>query len=227
MFQRCCHGCLFSFATGRTVRERLSPKNDCLLQFFELYHFFMRWLLVFLMSSCMAFGESIRGVVINVIDGDTITLLEKTPEQKRTCRIRLEGIDTPERGQNGYEGAKEYLENLIWGETVTVKYSQHDRYGRILGEVWYGKVFVNEELVKDGWAWIYKNFPPAGNSLPLKRRPGSPKKAFGRSRIPSRRGNGKPRREGKMPPESSLLNRLPGKTSLSGCRDDAEQGVFQ
>lgn len=110
----------------------------------------MRWLLVFLMSSCMAFGESIRGVVINVIDGDTITLLEKTPEQKRTCRIRLEGIDTPERGQNGYEGAKEYLEKLICGETVTVKYSQHDRYGRILGEVWYGKVFVNEELVKDG-----------------------------------------------------------------------------
>lgn len=84
----------------------------------------MRWLLVFLMSSCMAFGESIRGVVINVIDGDTITLLEKTPEQKRTYRIRLEGIDTPERGQNGYEGAKEYLEKLIWGETVTVKYSQ-------------------------------------------------------------------------------------------------------
>ncbi len=118
----------------------------------------MRWLLVYLMSSCMAFGESIRGVVINVIDGDTITLLEKTPEQKRTYRIRLEGIDTPERGQNGYEGAKEYLEKLIWGETVTVKYSQHDRYGRILGEVWYGKVFVNEELVKDGWAWIYKKF---------------------------------------------------------------------
>lgn len=127
----------------------------------------------------MAFGESIRGVVINVIDGDTITLLEKTPEQKRTYRIRLEGIDTPERGQNGYEGAKEYLEKLIWGETVTVKYSQHDRYGRILGEVWYGKVFVNEELVKDGWAWIYKNFPPAGNSLPLKRRPGSPKRPLG------------------------------------------------
>ena len=49
----------------------------------------MRWLLVFLMSSCVAFGESIRGVVINVIDGDTITLLEKTPEQKRTYRIRL------------------------------------------------------------------------------------------------------------------------------------------
>lgn len=118
----------------------------------------MKWLLVFLMSPCMAFSESMRGVVINVIDGDTITLLEKTPEQKRTWRVRLEGIDTPERGQNGYEGAKEYLEKLIWGETVTIQYTRHDRYGRILGEVRYGKMFINEELVKEGWAWHYKRF---------------------------------------------------------------------
>ncbi len=51
----------------------------------------------------------------------------------RTHRIQLEGIDTPERGQDGYEGAKEYLEKLIWGETVTVRYTENDRYGRILG----------------------------------------------------------------------------------------------
>ena len=106
----------------------------------------------------MAFAESIRGVVINVIDGDTVILLERTPEQMRTHRIRLEGIDTPERGQDGYEGAKEYLEKLIWGETVTVRYTENDRYGRILGEIWHGKMFVNEEMVKEGWAWIYKNF---------------------------------------------------------------------
>ena len=81
----------------------------------------MKWLLIFLISPCMAFAESIRGVVINVIDGDTVILLERTPEQMRTHRIRLEGIDTPERGQDGFEGAKKYLEKLIWGETVTVR----------------------------------------------------------------------------------------------------------
>ncbi len=118
----------------------------------------MKWLLIFLISPCMAFAESIRGVVINVIDGDTVILLEKTPEQMRTHRIRLEGIDAPERGQDGYEGAKEYLEKLIWGEAVTVRYTENDRYGRILGEIWHGKMFVNEEMVKEGWAWIYKNF---------------------------------------------------------------------
>ena len=61
----------------------------------------MKWLLIFLISPCMAFAESIRGVVINVIDGDTVILLEKTPEQMRTHRIRLEGIDTPERRCGG------------------------------------------------------------------------------------------------------------------------------
>ncbi len=83
----------------------------------------MKWLLVFLISPCMAFAESMRGVVINVIDGDTVILLEKTPERMRTHRIQLEGIDAPERGQNGYESAKEYLEKLVWGEMVTVRYT--------------------------------------------------------------------------------------------------------
>ena len=46
----------------------------------------MKWLLIFLISPCMAFAESIRGVVINVIDGDTVILLERTPEQMRTHR---------------------------------------------------------------------------------------------------------------------------------------------
>ena len=155
----------------------------------------MKWLLIFLISPCMAFAESIRGVVINVIDGDTVILLERTPEQMRTHRIQLEGIDTPERGQDGYEGAKEYLEKLIWGETVTVRYTENDRYGRILGEIWHGKMFVNEEMVKEGWAWIYKNFPPAGSSFLLKGMPERPKKASGLTRIPYLRGNGKQQKE--------------------------------
>lgn len=129
----------------------------------------MKWLLIFLISPCMAFAESIRGVVINVIDGDTVILLERTPEQMRTHRIQLEGIDTPERGQDGYEGAKEYLEKLIWGETVTVRYTENDRYGRILGEIWHGKMFINEEMVKEGWAWIYKNFSASRKLVSLER----------------------------------------------------------
>ena len=47
----------------------------------------MKWLLIFLISPCMAFAESIIGVVINVIDGDTVNLLEMTHEQMRAGRV--------------------------------------------------------------------------------------------------------------------------------------------
>ena len=125
----------------------------------------------------MAFAESIRGVVINVIDGDTVILLERTPEQMRTHRIKLEGIDTPVRGQDGYEGAKEYPEKLISGETVTVRHTENDRYGRILGEIWHGKMFINEEMVKEGWAWKMcirdrsSSFKSKSRRVPLEGRP--------------------------------------------------------
>ncbi len=57
----------------------------------------MRWLLVFLMSSCMAFGESIRGVVINVIDGDTITLLEAWIYKKFSASRKLASLEAEAR----------------------------------------------------------------------------------------------------------------------------------
>lgn len=105
----------------------------------------------------ITYGETLRGIVINVVDGDTIILLEKTPEGKRTHRVRLEGIDAPEHGQDGGEESKAYLERLVWGETVTVQYAGDDRYGRILGLVLCGASCVNDEMVKEGWAWRYKS----------------------------------------------------------------------
>lgn len=121
-----------------------------------LSFFLVRLLLLFLLGIGVTYGETLRGVVINVVDGDTIILLEKTPEGKRTHRVQLEGIDAPEQGQDGGEEAKEYLEELIWGETVTIEYNGDDQYGRVLGRVLCGASRVNEEMVKEGWAWRYK-----------------------------------------------------------------------
>lgn len=118
----------------------------------------MRWLLFFIISSCLAFGETIRGIVIDVTDGDTITVLEKTPKEKVAHKVRLDGIDAPEKGQDGYGGAKYTLKKLIWGETVTVQYTKRDKYGRILGLVLYNASFINYEMVKEGWAWHYKKY---------------------------------------------------------------------
>lgn len=116
----------------------------------------MRLLLLFLLGTGVTYAETLRGVVINVVDGDTVILLEKAPEGKRTHRVRLEGIDAPEYGQAGGEEAKAYLKKLVWGETVTVQYDGDDQYGRILGLVLCGTSRVNDEMVKEGWAWRYK-----------------------------------------------------------------------
>lgn len=118
----------------------------------------MRWLLFFIISSCLAFGETIRGIVIDVTDGDTITVLEKTPKEKVAHKVRLDGIDAPEKGQDGYSGAKYSLKKLLWGETVTVQYTKRDKYGRILGLVLYNASFINYEMVKEGWAWHFKKY---------------------------------------------------------------------
>lgn len=66
----------------------------------------MRWLLVFLMGSCMAFGESIRGVVINVIDGDTITLLEKRPNRSGPTGYGLKGLIRRKGGKTGMKAPR-------------------------------------------------------------------------------------------------------------------------
>lgn len=116
----------------------------------------MRLLLLFLLGMSAVYAETLQGVVINVVDGDTVILLEKAPEGKRTHRVRLEGIDAPEYGQAGGEEAKAYLEKLVWGETVTVQYDGDDQYGRVLGLVLCGASRVNDEMVKEGWAWRYK-----------------------------------------------------------------------
>lgn len=75
------------------------------------------------------FPKKVR--VINVLDGDTF-------ETDKSMTIRMIGIDAPNRGEEGYIEAKEYLNDLIGGEEVGLEYDnyQEDKYGRILAYVW-------------------------------------------------------------------------------------------
>ena len=92
--------------------------------------------------------------VLRVIDGDTIIL-------EGGQRVRYIGIDTPEEGRPYYFEAKEENERFVQGKRVRLEYDieRQDRYGRTLAYVYVGKVFVNAELVKNGYAMIY-TFPP-------------------------------------------------------------------
>lgn len=88
--------------------------------------------------------------VSRVIDGDTIELQDGT-------RVRLLGINTPEKGQPYFQEAADKLKELVEGKNVTLEcdVDDTDRYGRLLRHVFVNGVFVNAEMVKNGYATVY------------------------------------------------------------------------
>jgi len=98
---------------------------------------------------CLAFAWS--GKVIGVADGDTITVLQNREQVK----IRLYGIDCPEKGQAFGTKAKQFTSDMVFGKIVKVKRIDTDRYGRTVAMVAVGVLLLNEELVKAGLAWVY------------------------------------------------------------------------
>ena len=111
--------------------------------------------LVAAMLSAQARAEDFSGKVVRVLDGDTVEVLhDGTPE-----RIRLDGIDCPEKGQAFGTKAKQFTSSLAFGKEITVKATGKDRYGRTLGSVVLpdGKD-LNHELVKAGYAWWYREY---------------------------------------------------------------------
>lgn len=104
--------------------------------------------------------KELTGKVVAVTDGDTLTILA----DRRQVKVRLFGIDAPERSQAFGTQARKRLGELTAGKTVKVTTSGTDRYGRILGEVFapseYGTepANVNLMLVSEGLAWHYVQF---------------------------------------------------------------------
>ena len=91
--------------------------------------------------------------VIHVADGDTITVLN---DQHEEIKIRLNGIDCPEKAQSYGNKAKQFTKDLVHGEMVTIKADETDRYGRTIGDVILeDSRNLNQELVKAGLAWWY------------------------------------------------------------------------
>ena len=95
-----------------------------------------------------------------VVDGDTIDV-------EGVGRIRLVGVNTPERGQPGYQTAKDYVKEMCLGKTVQLDIDDaknHDRYGRVLAVVYVNDLNINAELLKKGYAEIMyippSEFPP-------------------------------------------------------------------
>ena len=115
----------------------------------------MRYLLViFLFVSFPSFCQ-LSGKVVAISDGDTFTLL---PASKKQVKVRLYGIDCPERKQDFGSVSKKFLSDLIFNKTVNVKEINIDRYGRTIGLVHIGSINVNEKLLSEGLAWHYLKY---------------------------------------------------------------------
>ena len=95
------------------------------------------------------------GKVIKVSDGDTITLLT---DDKVSHKVRLNDIDAPEKKQPFGSKSRDNLESYIAGEIVTVRYKSKDRYGRVLGTIYFDNLDINLQQVKNGYAWVYKQY---------------------------------------------------------------------
>lgn len=114
--------------------------------------FLFVFLFIFLgVSSAFAFS----GKLVKVLDGDTVEVLHNG----RAERIRLNGIDTPEKGQPFGNKAKQFVLDVAAGETVKVNATDRDRYGRTIGEIILpGNQSLNRLLVKEGYAWWYRQY---------------------------------------------------------------------
>ena len=120
--------------------------------------------LVFLALPYASYGATLQGKVVGVSDGDTITVLV---EGNKPEKIRLVGIDAPEKRQPYGEKSKLNLSRLVFGKIVEVDWSHKDRYGRIIGKVLFPQgncsskcptIDAGLSQIEAGFAWHYKQY---------------------------------------------------------------------
>jgi micrococcal nuclease len=97
-----------------------------------------------------------KAKVLNIVDGDTIDVtIDLGLQIYSNQRIRLYGIDTPERGQAGFSEATARLRSLIEGKEVSLKTHKVSKYGQYLGEISVDGVDVNRIMITEGFAKEY------------------------------------------------------------------------
>ena len=95
------------------------------------------------------------GLVVKIVDGDTFDLLTK---DKNTLRIRMNGIDCPERKQDFYQSAKNALAGYIFNKEVKLVITGRDRNKRIIATVYRKGENINLSMIRNGYAWHYKKY---------------------------------------------------------------------
>ncbi len=102
-----------------------------------------------------AASATLVGKVVSITDGDTITVLDS---ENAEHKVRLMGIDAPEKSQDFGIQSKRALSNLIYQKPVIVEYNKQDRYKRKVGKVILNNQDICLLMIQDGWAWHYKDY---------------------------------------------------------------------
>lgn len=95
-----------------------------------------------------------KGKVVYVADGDSIAVLR----DREQVKVRLVDIDAPEKAQPFGNRSRQALGAMVHGTEVHVVERGKDRYQRILGRVYRGDLDVNAEQVRQGMAWVYRQY---------------------------------------------------------------------
>lgn len=106
------------------------------------------------LAPALANAEVIRGRVVAVYDGDTVTVASADTRHK----IRVAGIDAPELRQAAGKESRDALRAAVLHKAVAVEWHKRDRYGRIVGKVWQRRKDAGLGQVRNGWAWHYKKY---------------------------------------------------------------------
>ena len=143
-------------------------------------------LLLLSVSSPTSAASIPEGTVVKIADGDTITVLDSNKMQHR---IRIAGIDAPEKGQPFDNASRKRLGELVARKEVRVEFNKHDRFGRIVGKVlvtppdcptcgktldvgiaqittgmaWWYRKYANEQSPEDQWRWASIRFRFGGS----------------------------------------------------------------
>lgn len=112
----------------------------------------MKTILLLIMLHVSLFAFSAK--VIKISDGDTIVVLSG----KEQTKVRLYGIDAPEKKQDYGQKSRQFLASLIAGQIVEVEPKGKDRYKRTLGIIHYKGQDINAQMVLNGYAWAYVKY---------------------------------------------------------------------
>ncbi|MBB4843193.1 endonuclease YncB(thermonuclease family) [Paucibacter oligotrophus] len=102
-----------------------------------------------------AHAETVTGKVIGVADGDTVTVLTEGPRQ---VKVRIAGIDAPEKGQAFGQAAKKVMSDCAFGQVASVDWKKLDRYGRAIGKLTVDSIDCGLRQIELGLAWHYKAY---------------------------------------------------------------------